>query len=145
MSTAPESLTEINARLQARVDELEAQLNEKPQDEVIATPDTIATARGIPQRAVDEITHVSRALLAAAIEQMRVSAEVLDTFANGASELRQPAEPISYQLASIPRSIVSGLVRAINHALDGPSRRIHSFCAAYDTPPPASTAKTPTA
>jgi hypothetical protein len=139
MSTEHESLGEKNARLQARVDELEAQLDEKTLRETLASPDVIKTAREIPERTLHEFTQISRALLAAAIEQLRVSAEVIDKFAKGSTEIKTlPTDSITNLLVSIPRSVISGVVKAADHALEGPSRLIHKFYRTYTAPAPTS-------
>jgi hypothetical protein len=131
------SLAEENASLKARIDELEADLDAKTHVEPIATPDTVEIAREIPDRALDEFTRISRALLAASVERLKVSAEVIDKFAEGASELRShPSQSFTSLLTSVPRSLLTGVVRAMDHELDAPSRTINKFYETYTAPPP---------
>jgi len=136
MADNPISLAAENAALKARIDELQAELNAKNPVEPIATPDTVKIARAIPGRALDQFTRITRAAMAASLEELKVGVEVVDQFAEGASELTSsPSESFASLLASVPRSIITGVVKAVDHALDAPSRTIGKFYNTYTAPP----------
>jgi hypothetical protein len=135
MSDPHETLRETNARLQARIDELET----KPDDggEPIVTTETANTAKALPERAVHEFTRFSRALLVASVEHLKVSAEAIDVFAKEASNFStNTTESMPVMFASIPRSFTTGVVKALDRALDAPSRAVEQFYKSYTAPQP---------
>ncbi len=139
MADAQPTLNETNAQLQARINELEAQLG-KETAETIVTPATADAAKEIPDRLAHEFSRISRALLVASVEHLKVSAEAIDIFAQEASNLdTNTSDSAQVVLASIPRSITTGIVKAVDHALDGPSRAITEFYKSYTAPAPPKT------
>jgi len=136
MAESSASLKEENARLHAQIRRLEGRLkNAKVRDEH-SVDEATEIARELPNRALDELTRLTRGIVGASIEQIKISAEMLDDFATELGERNSPVQRASAQtvVGNLPRDVFAGVVKAIDRSLSFPSRTIQSFVDNYNAP-----------
>jgi hypothetical protein len=137
MADTAASLKEENARLHARIRRLEARLRDaKLEGDEHSLDETSDIARELPNRAMDELARLTRGVVGAYVEQVKLSAEFLNEFATELSERNRPTEKTSAQAfaGNLPRDVFAGVVKALDKSLTFPSRTIQSFVDNYNAP-----------
>jgi len=126
-----ESLRAENARLRARIRELEAEAPRRSRLEV--DEETADISRDLPGRAMNEANRVMRAAILASLEQLRVGAEAVDTFASEVFRRNRPETrtSVNEMAFNLPADVYSGVIRALDRTLDTPARVVQKFFDSY--------------
>lgn len=134
------------ARLRVRVQQLEAEVSNKPprnrEREVREEPES-PNIRDLPERALDEGSKLLRGLVLAAVEPLRIAGDLASQFgddvrarnrpyrARGRSEKRSGETSPSGLVSDLPGDISAGLSRILDESLNIPGKVVDRFYEAY--------------
>lgn len=134
-------LQEREARLRARIEELEAERSSRPstrsQSDRSSTRSQIDEAtdrtRDNMTRAMDEASNLARGVTLASLEVLRTATDAVSTFVNEVYDRNQPDDDRSInELArQLPGDIVSGFMEGVYRVFDGPSRAVDTLSDTY--------------
>jgi len=133
--TVSGSYEEENARLRARVRELEFELRQCRTGTGAASDDEITASllRRLPGRAVDETNRLVRSTILAIVEQLRASADNITRFTDEVflSNRGESAESVAGLAFSLPHDINSAWIRMLDRSLNIPSLAVRRFWETY--------------
>ena len=132
MPETKQELEEEVARLRAKVEELETDLASEKKRSRKSTKKTEKTS-STSTRAIEETRGVIRGVTLAGVESLRVASSVLSSFADTVGERNRPEEKDSTAdlTSDLPKDIYSGLVDAVDQALEIPGRVIDRLHEGY--------------
>jgi cell division septum initiation protein DivIVA len=134
------ALAAENARLKARIDELEAELQSKGSGKKSKShTETDKLVHDMPDKAADEATRLLHALAHAFVEQLRSSADVIKVVADEAFKRREQRSSKDerldeMRLSEIEDDLASVLNKGIDKSLDVPRRVVDKFYEVYQEP-----------
>ena len=132
MPETKQELEDENARLRARVTELEAELNEEPKKRKRSSK-TSESTRNISKRATDEGGSIVRAIVLGGVELVRSTGSVLSSFADSVTDRNRPEEKDSKSdlTRDLPKDVYSGGLNAVEQVLEIPGRVIDKLHEGY--------------
>jgi phage-related minor tail protein len=134
----PAALAAENARLKARIDELEAELHAQGSGKPAAHPDIDRLTRDMPEKAADEASRLFHAMANAFVEHLRSVADVINVVADEAfkrKEERSSRESNDgMRLSEVENDIASVLNKGIEKFLATPRRVVDKFYETYQEP-----------
>lgn len=132
MPETKQELEEEVARLRLRVEELERDLDSERQRSKRSGKKS-ETSRSSSKRAVNESRSIIRGVALAGVESVRLAGSVLSSFADTVSQRNSPEEKDSKDnlTSDLPKDIYSGLVNAVDQALDMPGKVIDRLHEGY--------------
>lgn len=124
------------ARLRARVDELEAELSRRgtrSESRSRDIGDIADTTRDNSVRAMDEASKLVRGLALSSLEMIRATTDAVDSFVGEVYDRNRPAagESIGDLARQLPGDIMSGFMEGINRALEVPNRAVDTLYSSY--------------
>ena len=132
MPETKQELEEEVARLRARVEELEGDL-ETERKKRAKRSKTSESTRNISRRTADEGGSLIRAITLAGVELVRSTGSVLESFADSVSQRNRPEEKDSSSdlTRDLPKDVYSGGLNAIEQVLEIPGRVIDKLQEGY--------------
>ena len=134
----PTTLAAENARLKARIDELEAELHTKGSGKSASHLDTDRLIHDMPEKAADEANRLFLAMAHAFVEQLRSTADVINAVADEAFKRREERssrdESMKVRLIDFENDIASVLNKGIEKVLATPRRVVDKFYEVYQEP-----------
>jgi hypothetical protein len=134
MPETKQELEDENARLTARVQELEKELDaETKKRKRSSKASGSGSARSISNRAADEGSGLIRGVALAVVESVRSCGSVLSSFADTVSQRNRPEEKDSTAdlTRDLPKDIYQGFVNAVEQSLEIPGRVVDRLQEGY--------------
>jgi len=136
---AKATLAAENARLKARIEELEAQLHTKGSGKPASHSDIDRLTHDIPEKAAHEANRLVHAMAHAFVEQLRSTADVINVVADEAYKRKEERstrdESIDeMRLRDLENDIASVLSKGIEKFLATPRRVVNKFYEVYQEP-----------
>lgn len=124
------------ARLRARVDELEAELSRKDTREESRNrdiEDIADTTRESGFRAMDEASRLVRGLALSSLEAIRATTDAVDGFVGEVYDRNRPesGDSVAELARKLPMDFMVGIMEGINRAYDIPNRTVDTFYSTY--------------
>lgn len=141
MSTADKHTSDAEvARLQARIDELEAELKSKMQSSSKSTPQTHKLLNDMADKAGNEASRLLHALAQVAVEELRATADVVKAVSDEAFKRRdaRAAEDVDQvRLRDVEEDVAAVLNKGLEKSIAAPKRVIDKFHEVYHDHPAA--------
>jgi len=133
------ALAAENARLKARIDELEAALHAEGSGKPGSHPDIHRLTRDMPEKAADEANRLFHAWANAFVEHLRSVADVINVVADEAFKRREERSSRDestegMSLSDVENDIASVLNKGIEKFLATPRRVVDKFYETYQEP-----------
>jgi len=124
------------ARLRARVDELEAERSRKgtrTESRSRDIGDIADTTRDNSVRAMDEASKLVRGLALSSLEMIRATTDAVDSFVGEVYDRNRPdsGDSIGDLARQLPGDIVAGFMEGINRAFEVPNRAVDTLYSSY--------------
>jgi len=124
------------ARLRARVDELEAELSRRgtrTESRSRDIGDIADTTRDNSVRAMDEASKLVRGLALSSLEMIRATTDAVDSFVGEVYDRNRPdsGDSIGDLARQLPGDIVAGFMEGINRAFEAPNRAVDTLYSSY--------------
>jgi hypothetical protein len=131
MATKSESPEDEVTRLRARVQELESELESSKRKPKGADPK--GRTREISDKLGDEAARLIRGIALAGVEQVRITASVLNSFADTVSQRNRPKAKESHSdlAKDLPNDLYSGILNAIEQSLEMPGKVVNRLHETY--------------
>ena len=131
MATKSESPEDEVTRLQARIRELESELESSKRKPKGADPK--GRTREVSDKLGDEAARLIRGIALAGVEQVRITANVLNSFADTVSQRnrRRKEESHSDLAKDLPNDLYSGILNAIEQSLEMPGKVVNRLHETY--------------
>jgi len=124
------------ARLRARVDELEAELSRKgkrTESRSRDIEDIADTTRESGFRAIDEASKLVRGLALSSLEAIRATTDAVDGFVGEVYDRNRPesGDSVADLVRKLPMDIMVGIMEGVNRAYEVPNRTVDTFYSTY--------------
>jgi hypothetical protein len=124
------------ARLRARVDELEAELSRKDTREESRNrdiEDIADTTRESGFRAMDEASRLVRGVALSSLEAIRATTDAVDGFVGEVYDRNRPesGDSVAELARKLPMDFMVGIMEGLNRAYDIPNRTVDTFYSTY--------------